>query len=229
MVIISDSDKELLKKIFEENLKNKVEIEIYLDFEKNKEASEIAKELFTEIRSLSDKIEIDFIDSNTEIGKKILEDNNLLIDIYGNRKGPIIRFKEYPNIIFYGLPAGEEFPVFLEDLLHISNKEVHLSEDVKEIIEKINKKIDLYVFVTPTCPYCPIASHTVHMFSMINKNIRGIVIEATEFFELSEKYNVYAVPKIVILVNGKILDSWEGAISEKEFAKRIEKIIEKVE
>lgn len=229
MAIISNSDKETLKKIFEENLKEKVEMEVYLDFEGNREASEIAKELFTEIKELSDKIDIEFIDSNTDIGRKKLEENNLLLDIYGNKKGPIILFKKYPNMIFYGLPAGEEFPVFLEDLIHISNGELHLSEYAKKTLEKINKKIDIYVFVTPTCPYCPIASHTAHMFAMINKNIRGIVIEATEFSEFSENFNVYAVPKIVILSNGKILDSWEGAISDKDFAKRIEKALEKLE
>lgn len=228
MALLSDSDKEQLKKIFEENLKEKVDIEVYLDFEGNGEASGVAKELFSEIKELSDKINVEFIDSNTEIGKRKLEENKLIIDIYGNRKGPIIVFKKYPNILFYGIPAGEEFPVFLEDLIHISNEEIHLPRDAKEIIEKINKKIDIYVFVTPTCPYCPIASHSAHMFAMINKNIRGIVIEATEFFELSGEFNVYAVPKIVILSDGKVLDSWEGAMSEKEFAKRIEKAVEKI-
>ncbi|MEM1684522.1 MAG: thioredoxin family protein [Nanopusillaceae archaeon] len=228
MAILSESDKEALKKIFEESLKNKVDIEVYLDFENNKEASEIAKELFSEIGKLSDKIVIDFVDSNSDIGKTKLEERNLILDKQGNRKGPIVLFKDYPNIIFYGLPAGEEFPVFLEDLIHISNGEIHLSEDVKETIEKINKNIDIFVFVTPTCPYCPIASHGAHMFSMVNKNIRGIVIEATEYFELSGEFNVYAVPKIAILSNGQILDSWEGALPEREFAKKILKAIEKI-
>ncbi|MEM4588272.1 MAG: thioredoxin family protein [Nanopusillaceae archaeon] len=228
MAILSESDRNTLKKIFEENLKEKVNIEVYLDFENNREASEIAKELFSELKELSDKINIEFIDLNVNNGKEKFEKNNLILDKDEASKGPIILFRDYPNIIFYGLPAGEEFPVFLEDLIHISNKEAHLPEDVKNIIEKIDKKIDIYVFVTPTCPYCPIASHSAHMFAMINKNIRGIVIEATEFLQLSEKFNILAVPTIVILSDGKVLDSWEGAISEREFAKKILKAIEKI-
>ncbi|RIB35145.1 MAG: hypothetical protein BXU00_03020 [Candidatus Nanoclepta minutus] len=221
MAVLSDSDKEALKKIFEENLNSEVEIEIILDYEKNPEVSKIAEELFTEIKSLSNKILINFVRSDID---KVLEEKKLRIDTYGNRKGPIIIFSKYPNIVWYGLPAGEEFPVFLEQILHISSEHIHLPLEAAKVIHEVSRPLDILIFVTPTCPYCPIATHGSSMFSMVNKNIRTIIVEATEFPELSEKFNVYAVPKIAILGDGKVLDSWEGALPEVEFARRIKKV-----
>jgi len=221
MAILSDSDKEALREIFGSNLKEKVEIEAILDYEKNPETSKIAEDLLNEMKELSDKIIVNFIKSDLD---KVLEEKNLKIDIYGNRKGPIILFTKYPNIVWYGLPAGEEFPVFLEQIIHISNGEAHLPLEAAKLVNEIRDDLDTIIFVTPTCPYCPIATHGSSMFSMINKGIRTIVVEATEFPELSDRYNVYAVPKILIVKNSQILDSWEGALPEVEFAKRIRRV-----
>jgi len=221
MAVLSDSDKKALREIFESNLKEDVEIEAILDYEKNAETSKIAEDLLNEMREISNKIVVKFIKSDLD---KALEERNLKIDVYGNRKGPIILFAKYPNIVWYGLPAGEEFPVFLEQIIHISKGEIHLSLEAAKHINAIKEPLDVIIFVTPTCPYCPIATHGSSMFSMLNKNVRTIVVEATEFPELSDHHNVYAVPKIVIIRNNQILDSWEGALPEVEFAKRIKRV-----
>jgi glutaredoxin-like protein len=84
---------------------------------------------------------------------------------------------------------------------------------VKDKIRKISSTVEILVFVTPTCPYCPKAVRTAHQFALENKNIKGVMIEANEYPEWSEKYSVYAVPKIVI--NEKI--QFEGALPEEEF------------
>jgi len=221
MAVLSDSDKEALKDIFEKNLKEGVEIEVILDYEKNSETSKIAEDLLNEMKELSDKIIVKFIKSDLD---RVLEERNLKIDVYGNRKGPIILFTKYPNIVWYGLPAGEEFPVFLEQIIHISKGEVHLPLEAAKMIYDIKDPLDIIIFVTPTCPYCPIATHGSSMFSMINKGIRTLIVEATEFPELSDHYNVYAVPTILIIRNNQILDSWEGALPEVEFARRIKRV-----
>jgi len=221
MAILSDSDKEALKDIFEKNLKEEVEIEAILDYEKNPETSKIAEDLLNEMKELSNKIIVKFTNSDLD---KVLEEKNLKIDVYGNRKGPIILFTKYPNIVWYGLPAGEEFPVFLEQIINISKGEIHLPLEAAKLINDIKEPMDIIIFVTPTCPYCPIATHGSSMFSMLNKGIRTIVVEATEFPELSDHHNVYAVPRILIVRNNQILDSWEGALPEVEFAKRVKEV-----
>ena len=82
---------------------------------------------------------------------------------------------------------------------------------LEEHFQAIDKPVHLQVFVTPTCPYCPRAVLTAFKFAMLNENITADMIEATEFQELSMKFNVQGVPKTVIN------DDWDivGAVPEK--------------
>jgi glutaredoxin-like protein len=108
------------------------------------------------------------------------------------------------GIRFYGIPAGYEFATLLEDILMISTGHHHLSPQVLDEVTKIDKPVDMMVFVTPTCPYCPRAVLTAHQFAFVNPNIRGAMIEAMEFEQLSQKWNVYGVPKTVINESGGV-------------------------
>ncbi|BBL45693.1 glutaredoxin [Nanobdella aerobiophila] len=226
--IFSEEDIKSLKDMFDKSLKDTVEIDLYLDYEKNKETSEFAKRLSEELIKLTDKIKFNYYDTKDS---KVLEDMNskkLLIDKYGNRKGPIFVFKKYYGAIYYGIPSGEEFPIFLEDIIHISNNNFDIDGATAKKLDSINKNIDIYVFVTPTCPYCPYMTHNSHQFAMVKSNIRGIMIESYEFPEFSEHYKVYGVPHITIVdENSDTLTEWEGMLPEPEmFADRIREAIE---
>ncbi|MHA1226895.1 MAG: protein disulfide oxidoreductase [Candidatus Hodarchaeales archaeon] len=102
-------------------------------------------------------------------------------------------------IRFYGIPSGYEFGSLIESII-MSGRDDHLGlePEIIEEVKKIDKPVHLQVFVTPTCPYCPRAVLTAFKFAMINENITADMIEATEFQELSMKYNVQGVPKTVI-------------------------------
>ncbi|MEM0149404.1 MAG: thioredoxin family protein, partial [Candidatus Micrarchaeaceae archaeon] len=99
----------------------------------------------------------------------------------------------------------------------ISAGKSRLSESTKTRLKSIDKPVDIKVFVTPTCPYCPKAVRMAHQFAMENKNIKASMIEATEFEEMSNAYGVMAVPKIVI--NDKA--SFEGALPEEAFLQQV--------
>lgn len=57
---------------------------------------------------------------------------------------------------------------------------------------------------------------------MINPHIKAECIEATEFPELSQKYNVYGVPKSII--NEDV--EFEGAVPEVVFVRNLMKAIQ---
>ncbi len=62
-----------------------------------------------------------------------------------------------------------------------------------------------------------------HQISMANpEHITADVIEATEFPDLSRRYNVFAVPKIVI--NDVV--QFEGAVPEEMFMAQVKKAVE---
>lgn len=52
-----------------------------------------------------------------------------------------------------------------------------------------------------------------HKLAMLNAHVTADVVEATEFPELAQRYQIYGVPKTVI--NDRI--SFEGALPEERF------------
>jgi thioredoxin len=128
-----------------------------------------------------------------------------------------------PALKFYGLPSGYEFSALLEDIADLANNNPSkLSPETIEKIKKLRSKVHIQVFVTPTCPYCPRAVRMAHMLSLVNPEmVDAEMIEATEFPELSEKYSVMAVPKIVINENIE----FEGALPEQIFISKIEEAL----
>ena len=159
---------------------------------------------------MSDKIKV----------KKYYEDSEEIevfkIDLF---PAIVIHGREEYNIRYFGLPVGYEFGVLVEDIIYVSKGTLDLPEEVLDEVKKIQESVHIKVFVTPTCPYCPYVARTAHMFALANRNIVADVIEAMEFPELADKYNVYAVPKVVI--NDRV--SFEGVLSEDKF---LEKVIE---
>ena len=134
----------------------------------------------------------------------------------------VVHGREKYGIRFFGVPSGYELGSLVEAIVDASRGETEIPPDVKELVRSIDKKVNIQVFVTPTCPYCPIAVRAAHKFAILNRNILGDMIEAIEFPDLSQKYMVMAVPKIVI--NEKV--TFEGAVPEMFFAQKIIEAIE---
>lgn len=105
---------------------------------------------------------------------------------------------EYKRIKFNGIPAGHEINSLIPALMEVSGAESEMPKELSDRIEAIQKPIDIKVFVTLSCPHCPGAVQKAHKLALMNPNIRAEMIEAQTFAELSDKYNVSGVPKIVI-------------------------------
>ena len=163
------------------------------------------KELLEELTELG-KLELRVLDVKSPEAKKL-----------GVNGAPMVVFEENPRVRFAGHPSGHEFRTFIDTIAMVSNGKTGLTAEVKKLVAGINKPVDLKVFVTPMCPYCPSAVATAHQFAIENKNITSTMIEAMEFPELSRKYGVMSVPKVVIN-DGQ---SFEGAVPPHVFAKMV--------
>ena len=124
--------------------------------------------------------------------------------------------KDY-GIRLYGIPSGYEFSTLLEDIQMVAKGEPEVTEETKINIAKISQPLRLQAFITPTCPYCPSAVLLAHKLAMLNENIVADMVEATEFPQLSMRYQVQAVPRTMI---GE-LDAIEGALPESHFVQKI--------
>ncbi|MGB9749621.1 MAG: protein disulfide oxidoreductase [Caldisericia bacterium] len=226
MAIIQEKDKKIIKERFDESLKDEVKI---LFFKKSgvgvwtpevNEDTECkyckeAEEIYTDIASLSDlvKLEVYEMGKDKEMFEKYQVERIPTAVLVGKNKG---------MVRYVGIPAGYEFTSFIEDIIDVSNGEIDFKDENIKKIENIKEKIHIQVFVTPTCPYCPRSVRTAHKMALINENITADMVEATEFPALSDKYNVYAVPKTVI--NDKI--EFEGAVPEDQYVEEVLKVVE---
>ena len=104
--------------------------------------------------------------------------------------------KKY-NLKFYGIPAGHEFGALIGSIVDVSRGEAPLAPDIIEDIASIDKPINIKVFVTPQCPYCPGMTRLAHQAAIINPLIVSEMVEALEFQELATKYEVFGVPKTI--------------------------------
>jgi glutaredoxin-like protein len=105
--------------------------------------------------------------------------------------------KDY-GIRFFGIPAGYEFASLLESLEMVANGDSGLAAATREKLKALSSPLNLQVFVTPTCPYCPRAVLTAFRFAMESENVHASMVEATEFPHLANKYQVSGVPHTVI-------------------------------
>jgi alkyl hydroperoxide reductase subunit AhpF len=99
----------------------------------------------------------------------------------------------------------------------VSSKSSALSTETKEQLKTLSNPVHIQGFVTLNCPYCPMAVQIAHGMAMESPLITSDMIEAIEFPHLIHKYDVAAVPKVIM--NETI--EFEGALPESEFLKRV--------
>jgi glutaredoxin-like protein len=155
------------------------------------------QQLLEEVTALNNKIEFSVfdVDENQELASKF----NIT-----NTPGIVIAAKEEQDvrnlgIQFSGIPAGHEFSTLISDILMVSRRDSGLDAKTREYLKNLDKPLHLQVFVTPTCPYCPRAVLLAHQMAMENPMmIRAEGVDATEFPDLANRFNVRGVPQTVI-------------------------------
>jgi len=168
------------------------------------------RQLLEEVSALSDKIKLNIYD---------FEGDKEKANEYGIDKIPaiiILDEKDY-GIRFFGIPSGYEYGSLIETIVDVSKGKTSLSQKTKDALKGIDKEIHIQVFVTPTCPYCPMAVRLGHQFALESPLIKSEMVESTEFPHLAQKYSVLGVPKTVI--NETIFI--EGAVLEEAFLENV--------
>jgi glutaredoxin-like protein len=164
------------------------------------------KQLLEEVTALSDKLTLQVL--NLHVDKEQAQD-------YQIDKTPALVIKNGKDygIRQYGIPSGYEFASLIQDIQMVSAGDSGLKPKTKAALQEIDAPLHFQVFVTPTCPYCPAAVLTAHKMAMENDLIRADMVEANEFPDLTEKYGVMGVPRVVINEH----HFFEGALPEEVF------------
>ncbi|MEM3700027.1 MAG: thioredoxin family protein [Candidatus Bathyarchaeia archaeon] len=209
MSLIPEEHKEHIKAELQEKMENLVKIIMFTQ-EVECQFCAQTRQLINELAALNDKIKVEIYDFIVDADKA---------KRYGVDKVPaliIVGEKDY-GIRFYGLPYGYEFQTLLESIINVSRGRTDLSEETKNRLKEIKAPVHIQVFVTLTCPYCPMVASTAQKFAIENDLIRADVIDISEFPHLALKYAVMGTPKTVI--NEKV--EFVGAFPEDLFLEHI--------
>jgi len=183
---------------------------IHFTQELNCDSCEFTQRLLKEVAALSDQVTL-------EVHNFVLEQEEAAR--FGVDKVPatIVANKKDHGIRLYGLPAGYEFAVLLEDILDVSRERTGLAAETRERLHTLTRPVHLQVFVTPTCPYCPSAARLAHQLALESDLVTADMIEATEYSDLVMKYGVQGVPKTIV----NEMHAIEGALPEPYFVEQI--------
>lgn len=127
-----------------------------------------------------------------------------------DRADPDAGFRD-TGVRFFGVPLGYEFSTLVEAVIGASRGETGLAPETQRWLESLDRPLHLQVFVTPTCPYCPRAVNLAHRMALASPHVRADMVEATEFPDLADHYQVMGVPRTVINESTAV----EGAVPER--------------
>ena len=179
------------------------------------------RQLLEEVSALSDKITLEVHDlvRDAQLAEQYHIDKLPAVAILSGGAAP----KDY-GIRLYGVPAGYEFSTLIEDILMVSQQKATLNTRTLDELKKLTRPVNIQVFVTPTCPYCPRAVVLAHQLAMASDLITASMVEANEFPHLSNKYQVYGVPRTVI----EDVIHVEGALPEAMLVDELMKVLDEI-
>ena len=208
MALLQEKEIEQIKKIFE-GLKENITLSCFVQDIECQYCGD-TRQILEEVSQISDKISLNIY--NFENDKEAVEKYKI-----DNVPATVVESSHDFGIRFYGIPSGYEFSSLLEDIVDVSKGESGLLDESKALLKEIDAPLHLQVFITPTCPHCPKAVRLAHKMAIENEMISADMIEATEFPQLSMKFNVRGVPRTMVSGDFPI----EGALPENAFIQRV--------
>ncbi len=202
--VLSESDKTEISKILS-NMEDKVEILVFTS-ETSCFSCSKTETLMKELDQLSDKITVRMYDKDTNKDMATKYNIELVPAI-------VIIGKEDYGIKHYGFPSGNEFTPLLEAVISSSMVKPIASEEMAKKINTIGNPVEVKIFVTPTCPYCPDVVRGANYYALVSDKISTVIIMSNEFEDYSNKYKIKAVPTVIF--NEKF--SREGQMAEDAF------------
>jgi thioredoxin reductase (NADPH) len=191
MMVVDESSARLLKEKFNKEMKRNVKIKVFLGKERISGANKFLEEFLKDLKEISSgKIEFEIFSENSEEAKKfdVNQTPSILIDPENSYK-----------IIYLGVPLGEEAWAFIDTIIQVSKDESLLTKKSKEKLKELKEKRRIMIFVTPTCPYCPYQVLLANNLAIEAKTIiTSVCVDALEFPELADRFEVTAVPHNVI-------------------------------
>lgn len=150
MQILNDSDREIVKNRFENELAGEVNITLFTQMDlggliapgRECETCAPTEQLLKEVSEISDLITFKKLDIRSD-AEEAARCNVSRIPSFLVSKGT------ETNVRYLGIPAGSEFPVLIDALVNVSTGEPKISEETKRFLDGLEENLLIKTFVTP--------------------------------------------------------------------------------
>ena len=211
MGLLSDQDRETVRARLAV-IRHPVRILFFTQTIGAPESVYVTKRVIDELVSLNDHLSVE------EVNLVLDRDRAAHYEIEHIPAIVLLRDQEDTRMRFLGAPAGYEFMSLIEAVVLAGTEDSGLSTTARTLVTQyVTSPLDIRVFVTPTCPHCPRAVTLAHRLAVENPLVRASCVEATEFMDLAQRFNVTGVPKTVVNESIEIL----GALPEDQFVRLV--------
>jgi glutaredoxin-like protein len=209
--VIPLRDQEYLRERFARELQGRVRVDFFTQkasklFVPGREecaTCEDTGQMLQELAALSDKIAL----TVHELSEAAEEAEKLRID---KVPGIVLRGAANRPLRFFGIPAGNEFPNFIEAIIASSLPKLEVGPETAKQLKKLKDRVSIAVYVTPTCPYCPGVVRAAYRLALASAHVDATAVEISEFPRLAQALGIRAVP--VTVINERLAVT--GAIDE---------------
>ncbi|MBN2549307.1 MAG: thioredoxin family protein [Anaerolineales bacterium] len=211
--LLNDSILSQVRDVFQQ-LTAPVEV-LFFGQETDCEYCQQTQQLVEEVVEVSDKLSLKSYDlqRDAELARQYHVDKAPTLILAGKNGSQPIDY----GVRFAGIPAGHEFSSLIHGLVLVSNNDSGLNAQTRELLGKLKKPVHMQVFVTPNCPYCPQAVVLAHQMALESPLVQAEMVEASEFPELADRFNVSGVPQTTINAGaGTVVGAYpeEGLLAE---------------
>lgn len=151
MPLLSEDNREMIRKHFDESLLGDVEIVMFTEHESpiiipGRQPCETCADtqaLLEELTSLSEKLKLtvhDIADAKEEASALGIDRVPAFV-CKGAARG---------TVRFFGIPSGYEFSALISDLVDVSSGTTSLSDETREYLNSLTEDINIKVFTTPS-------------------------------------------------------------------------------
>ncbi|MCF8143563.1 MAG: FAD-dependent oxidoreductase [Deltaproteobacteria bacterium] len=166
---------------------HEVPLVLFTQRSRNDIFGDAVRHLIRSIREITPKISLLEFDLKHKLAKK-----------YAITHAPTLLFDpEHYRVRWLGAPVGEEARTFIEALIMMGYRDTMLTEDSRQVLEKIDTPRDMKIFVSSSCPYCPQQAvnglkAAIEKPGLISLEIIDIQVNP----ELADQYAAFSVPQV---------------------------------
>ena len=199
-----------LKAAFEK-IPHEIPLYMFVEAGKDDDFIQASRQMIRGFRELTDKITF----------KEFPLDHELAIKWQVTASPTLLIEPETYAIRWLGAPVGEEGRTFLETLLLVGRQQSKFNDQARKVIQNIDSRRQVKVFVSPSFPYCPQQAVNAVRAAIEKPELVSLeIIDIMANPEIADQYSAQSVPQTFA---NEILIGM-GAQTEEIFALSLQKL-----